>query len=68
MIWINENVLGAYGNSLAQRFFPLKAAQGEERFVVVQEEGFSKRVIPHIGKKSGNNFTPEFLIEADLHN
>lgn len=51
MIWINENVLRAYGNHLAQHFFHLKETQGEERFVVVREEGFSKRVIPHPGKK-----------------
>lgn len=68
MIWINENVLGSYGSNLAQHFFHLKETQGEERFMIVGEEGFSKRAIPHPGKKSDNNLTPEFPIKADLHN
>lgn len=51
LIWINENVLGAYGNSLAQHFLHLKETQEEKTFVALQEGGFSKRAIPHRGKK-----------------
>jgi len=67
MIWINENVLGAHRNILAQHYFHLKETQEEERLVVM-EEGFSKRAIRHTGKKSNNNLTPALPIEADLHN
>lgn len=69
VFWINENVLGAHGNNLAQRFSHLKETQGEKRVRgCARRRIFQKGYSPPWENKSNNNLTLEFLIKADLHN
>jgi len=50
MIWINENVLGAHRNILAQHYFHLKETQEEERLVVMED--FPKGLFATLEKRA----------------